>query len=246
MLVCLVHLPSRITLNRLVSVSNLVANQPLKTCFKTIHSTPIMASKKQRTLPAFELLYHPTIPGRGEYIRLLLEATGTPYSDIANEKKDGYNAVLAAMDQDATDDGHGNPVAFAPPMLRVPGAGKDGKSSLLIHQTPTILAYLGPLIGMAGEGEVDALHVSQIAHTALDLSNEVHDTHHPIAVAKYYEDQKDEAVGKAADVRGTRIPKYFSYFERLLKGNQEEGKGKYLLGTKLSYADTTVWQVIDG
>ena len=63
---------------------------------------------------------------------------------------------------------------------------------------------------MVGEGE--KWHVAQIAMTALDLNNEVHDSHHPVAVAKYYEDQKEESLLKARDVRETRFPKFFFVF----------------------------------
>lgn len=59
-------------------------------------------------------------------------------------------------------------------------------------------------------------------------------------------EQKDAALEKAKDLRESRIPKFFSYFERVLKGNESEGKGKYVVGDKLSYADTTIWQVLDG
>lgn len=63
---------------------------------------------------------------------------------------------------------------------------------------------------------------------------------------QYYEDQKEEALKKASDVRENRIPKFLSYFERQLQWNKDEGKGKYLVGDKITYADTTVWQVLDG
>ena len=50
------------------------------------------------------------------------------------------------------------------------------------------------------------------------------------------------------DVRETRIPKYLSYFDRVRQHNERDGggKGMYLVGSKLSTADTTVWQVLDG
>ena len=134
------------------------------------------AAKKQRTHPQYELLYHPSIPGRGEYIRLAFEAVGVPYTDVANDKDGGYDDVLGAIDKNASSI-DGNPPCFAPPALRVPGAGKDGKT-LIIHQTPNILSYLGARIGMIPEDEVDGLHVDQITLTALDLNNEAHDTHH--------------------------------------------------------------------
>ena len=202
-------------------------------------------NKKQRTHPQYELLYHPGIPGRGEYIRLAFEAAGVSYTDVANQNPGGYEEVKKAIDRNSTSDADGNPPAFAPPALRVPGGGKDGKT-LIIHQTPNILSYLGSRIDMIPEDEVDGLYVDQMTLTALDLSNEAHDVHHPIAVGLYYEDQKEEARKKAEGFRGNRIPKYFSYFERILDGNEKIGGGKYLVGGKLTYADTTIWQIIDG
>lgn len=47
------------------------------------------ASNKARTNPPYELLYWPTIPGRGEFIRLAFEAAGVSYTDPANESEDG-------------------------------------------------------------------------------------------------------------------------------------------------------------
>ena len=142
--------------------------------------------KRPRTNPIYELLYHPSIPGRGEFIRLALEAASIPYNDVANNDKKGYSIVQTACSPKSTGDADGNPPAFAPPALRVPGAGKDGKT-LLIYQTPNILIYLGPRLGLAPEDEAERLWVNQNMLTALDLNNEAHNTHHPIAVMQYYE-----------------------------------------------------------
>ncbi|KAF2243339.1 glutathione S-transferase [Trematosphaeria pertusa] len=203
------------------------------------------STKKARTQPPYELLYWPGIPGRGEFIRLAFEATETPYTDTANESKAGINAVLSVIDAKSTGDSDGNPPAFAPPALRVSREGKDGKH-LVLYQTPCILAYLGDQLGLAGDDEAEKHWVLSHTLTALDLNNEAHDTHHPIASQLYYEDQKEEALKKAKDFREARIPKFFGYFERVLKGNEEKGQGKYLVGDKLSYADTTVWHVLNG
>lgn len=230
--------------------------------------------------PRYELLYHPGIPGRGEYIRLALEAASAPYSDPANAEPpsrsgpNGYARVLAACGAKSTGDADGNPPAFAPPALRVPGAGREGRA-LLLSQTPNVLAYLGPRLGLAGRDEADGWHVAGLALTALDISNEAHDTHHPVSAMLYYEgvcgnggpvrarvssldvglllmlavhaDQKEESLRKAKDFRDNRIPKFFGYFERVLSGNEKNGgQGKYLVGDRLTYADTTFWQVLDG
>jgi glutathione S-transferase len=204
------------------------------------------ATKKSKTSAEYTLLYHPGIPGRGEYIRLAFEAAGVPFSDPLNESKSNSSQLYPLLGDDATLDSEGNPPPFAPPALRVSGAGRNG-GDLLIYQTPNILLYLGPKLGLAGQNpEIDQFYVNELALTALDLSNETHDIHHPIAVMDYYEDQKSEALKKSRDFRANRIPKFIGYFEKVLKGNAEAGKGKYLLGGSLTYADTTVWQVLDG
>ncbi|CAO2648524.1 Nn.00g077910.m01.CDS01 [Neocucurbitaria sp. VM-36] len=203
------------------------------------------SNKKARTQPPYELLYWPGLPGRGEFIRLAFEAAGISYKDVANESKDGVKSVTALIAQDSTGDSDGNPPAFAPPALRIPGEGRDGKA-LVIYQTPSILSYLGDKIGLAGSDEAERAWILSHTLTALDLNNEAHDTHHPIAVADYYEDQKEESLKKAKDFRKNRIPKFLGFFERVLKWNEERGKGKYLVGDKLSYADTTVWHILSG
>jgi glutathione S-transferase len=148
-------------------------------------------------------------------------------------------------DENLTIDSDGNPPAFAPPALRIPGEGKEGKA-LLIYQTPSILSYLGDKLDLAGEDEAEKTWVLSHTLTALDLNNEAHDTHHPVSVGDYYENQKEEALKKAKNFRESRIPKFFGYFERVLKGNEKKGQGKYLVGGKLTYADTTVWHVLNG
>ncbi|KZM26017.1 Glutathione transferase [Ascochyta rabiei] len=204
-----------------------------------------MAShKKARTNPPYELLYWPGMPGRGEFIRLAFEAAGVSYQDTANESEDGIKAVTSLIDASSTGT-DGNPPPFAPPALRIPGEGPDGKP-LLIYQTPSILSYLGDRLDLAGANEAEKSWILSHTLTALDLNNEAHDTHHPIAVGKYYEDQKEESLKKATDFREARIPKFLGFFERVLKGNEEKGQGKYLVGGKLSYADTTLWHVLDG
>jgi glutathione S-transferase len=155
------------------------------------------SSKKARTHPIYELLYHPGIPGRGEFIRLAFEASGVAYKDVARDEKDGYGTVQQFCMNKGLESGDGNPPVFSPPALRVPGAGKDGKGALIISQTPNILFYLGERLGLMPEDEAGKYHVQQVVLTALDLNNEIHDTHHPIAVMKYYEDQKEESLKKA-------------------------------------------------
>ncbi|KAG9195577.1 glutathione S-transferase [Alternaria panax] len=182
------------------------------------------ANKKARTQPPYELLYWPGIPGRGEFVRMKMISTLTDQTSTGSD---------------------GNPPTFAPPALRIPGEGKNG-AALLISQTPSILSYLGDKLGLDGADEAEKSWILTHTLTALDLNNEAHDTHHPVAIGAYYEDQKDESLKKAAEFREKRIPKFLGYFERVLKGNQEQGQGKFLVGGRLSYADTTLWHVLSG
>jgi glutathione S-transferase len=201
------------------------------------------AAKRQRTHPNYELLYHGGVPGRGEHVRLAFEAAGVAYKDLGNVKSRNKEVYQVCDPKSLGVDG--NPPVFAPPILRVPGAGKDDKA-LVISQTANILLYLGPELDLVGDDDSDKFHVHQLALTALDWNNEVHDTHHPISTGDYYEDQKPEALRKTKAFREERIPKFLGYFQRVLEGNKEHGKGKYLVGSKLTYADTTLWQVLNG
>ncbi|KAI3390826.1 hypothetical protein diail_8570 [Diaporthe ilicicola] len=200
------------------------------------------ASKRQKSSKnvPYHLIYWPGIPGRGEHVRLALEEAGASYTDTAHIK-DGVNEVLAQInDKNIGDDS--NPPPLAPPILK--------HGDLIINQTPNILLYLGPKLGLApkpGDDDEDGLYlVNELALTALDgLSNEPHDCHHPIASGLYYEDQKEESLRKSKDFVSVRLPKFIGYFERVLK-SEASGDGPWLYGGKLTYADLVLFQCVDG
>lgn len=192
----------------------------------------------------YKLLYHPSIPGRGEFVRLALRAAKQPFSDVANERKDGYDQVLALATPQKTVGSH-FPI-FAPPALLVPRPATDG-GDLLISQTPNILLYIGEKHGLGGRTDDERYRVHALALTSLDLANEAHDTHHPIAASQYYEDQKSEAIKKAKSFLEERIPKFLGHFQQVIEWNSKHSEGSHhLVGTSLTYADTTLWQVLDG
>ncbi|KAL8727558.1 MAG: hypothetical protein Q9166_005964 [cf. Caloplaca sp. 2 TL-2023] len=187
--------------------------------------------------PPYLLYYWPTIPGRGEPIRLCFEATSTPYIDVTNTDPDSGMQTLTSLTSSTGI--NGNPPHFAPPILQ--------HGDLYISQLPNILWYLGPKLGLLPEGNENAVyHINQLALTALDgLCNEAHDTHHPIAVGDYYEAQKDVAISRAKDYRENRLPKFLGCFERALKSESSKG-GEYLYGGQLTYADLVLFQCLDG
>ena len=199
------------------------------------------ASKRQKTSNSapYELLYWPSIPGRGEHIRLCFEETGTPYHDVCNASEAGMSELTPLISDSYSGDAT-NPPPLAPPILR--------HGDLLISQTPNIVMYLAPQLGLAGpEDDANAIfHINQLTLTALDgLSNEAHDTHHPIAISAYYEEQKEEALKKSKGYIRNRVPKFLGYFERVLHG-KASGGGEWLYGGQLTYADLVFWQCLDG
>jgi glutathione S-transferase len=181
----------------------------------------------------YELYYWPTIQGRGEFVRLALEEAAAPYRDVA--RVSGRGAGVAALMHFLQGRSAERP-PFAPPFLR---AGR-----LVIGQTANILQYLGSRHSLAPRSESGRLWTHELQLTVADLLAEVHDTHHPVAVSLYYENQKKEARRKAADFLNNRLPKYLGYFEKIL-ASKRAGE-RYLLGAKLTYADLSLFQIVAG
>lgn len=174
----------------------------------------------------YELYYWTGVQGRGEFVRLALEDAGADYDDVARIQ--GDDAIVRYLDGV-----HEGALPFAPPFLK---AGR-----LLIAQTANILQYLGPPLGLVPDSESRRRYAHQLQLTISDLVAEVHDSHHPIAGSLYYEDQRVEALRRAADLRGTRLPKYLDYFEQVL----ERGGGQHALHEH-SYVDLSLFQLMSG
>lgn len=182
----------------------------------------------------YELYYWPSIQGRGEFIRLALEEGGAEYVDVARlpeEEGGGARAVLELLAEESE-----RTPAFAPPILRA--------GSLLIAQTANILQFLAPRLGLVPGDEPSRIWAHQIQLTLADFVSEIHDVHHPIAASLYYEDQKPEALRRAASLATERLPKFLGYLERVLRNN-ERGP-EHLVGAELSYVDLSMFQVLAG
>ncbi|MES2412683.1 MAG: glutathione S-transferase [Pseudomonadota bacterium] len=188
----------------------------------------------------YELHYWPTIQGRGEFVRLALEAAGADYVDVArgstSEGEDLTSEKGMAGLKHYLNSGQGERPPFAPPFL------VHGK--VIVGQTAAILLYLGPRLGLVGKSEVQRLWTHQLQLTIADVVAEAHDTHHPIASGQYYEEQKAEALKRAADFRAQRIPKFLAWFESVLARNP--AGSQYMVGRRMSYADLSLFQLIDG
>ena len=176
----------------------------------------------------YQLFYWPEIQGRGEFVRLALEDAAAAYDDVARSDR-GMSEMMALMD--GRDEKR---PPFAPPFLK---AGKR-----VIAQVADILFYLGPHLKQTPADEVGQLWLHQLQLTVTDIVKEIHDSHHPLGGEFYYEDAKPEAKRYAENFLGNRAPKYLCYFETVL----EKSGGPWMLGRKFTYADLSVFQLIDG
>lgn len=176
----------------------------------------------------YDLWYWDGIPGRGEFVRLALEAGRIPYRERAREEGADEDMLITDMARDRIDP------PFAPPYL-VAG-------DTTIAQTANILHFLGERHGLAPADVAGRFWVAQLQLTIADAVTEAHDVHHPIDMMAYYEDQKPEAARRAKSFRDARIPKYLGYFERAL-----EKHGTWLAGEeRWSYADLSLFHLIEG
>jgi len=173
----------------------------------------------------YELYYWPGFPGRGEFVRLALEAGSIPYRDVACEE--GAREIVAR----GLSEPCGTP-PFAPPYLVA--------DTLVIGQTANILLYLGEKHGLAPHDTAGRLWVNQCQLTVADITDEAHNTHHPIGAMAYYEEQKAEALRAAENFRADRITKYLAWFERILVH-----RGPWLAGSSWSYADLSLFHLVE-
>jgi glutathione S-transferase len=178
----------------------------------------------------YEFYYWPGIQGRGEFVRLALELVGADYVDVAR----GEGGV-AAMQAFVDGDGKGA-LPYAPPFLK---AGE-----MVIAHAANILLFLGEQHDIGPKDEAGRLWAHQLQLTVTDFVQEIHDTHHPIANALYYEEQKDESKRFTENFLDVRMPKFLGYFERAIARNA--ANFGYLIGDTPSYPDLSLFQLVTG
>ena len=156
------------------------------------------------------------------------------YIDVVRTPESEGGGVAAMLD--LLNDGSTDQPPFAPPILK---AGKQ-----MIAQTANILLFLGARHKLAPASESGRLWTHQLQLTMADFLVEAHDVHHPLAKSFYYEDQRKEAQRRAADFIPARLPKFLGYMERVLA--QNPSGGKHLVGARLTYADLSLFQTVEG
>ena len=178
----------------------------------------------------YELYYWPSIQGRGEFIRLALEEAGADYVDVARRPgKRGVSAMMKLMENRRL-----TCSPYAPPFVK---AGK-----IIVAQTANVLLFLGPRLKLAPGDEGGRLWAHQLQLTISDLVDEIHDTHHPVSSWLYFEEQRPAARRRSKDFWRYRVPKFLSYFERVLNKNG----GRFTIGRRLTYFDLSLFQIVEG
>jgi glutathione S-transferase len=186
--------------------------------------------KARRT---YELYYWPNHQGRGELIRLALEDAGADYLD-ATRQPGGIGVMLRFMRGELG--ARAAPVPFAPPFLR--------HGNLVLAQTAAILQYLAPDLELEPQTKLGRLAAHQYQLTLSDWVSETYSAHHPIGNGLYYEEQKREARRSSREYLDQRLGKFLAYFEQALA--RRSRRQSYLTGTRCSYADLSLFQVVDG
>ena len=108
---------------------------------------------------------------------------------------------------------------------------------------PFVLQF-APTLKLVARSERARVWTQQIQLTIADMVAEAHDTHHPVGSSLYYEDQRPEALRRAREFCATRLPKYLQWFEEILARNP--AGPRHLVGGRLSYADLSLFQMIEG
>lgn len=178
----------------------------------------------------YELYYWPNIQGRGEFIRLAFEEAGVKYRDVARERG-GMKKLQSFLDASRQ-----TSPPFAPPFVKV--------GDLVLAQTSKILEFLAPRLKLIGRAESERLFAAQLQLTIADCVAEAHDTHHPISVESYFEQQIPEAKKRTRAFLSQRVPKYLGYFESILVAQSKPEP--WLVRNRFSYVDLSLFQLISG
>ena len=180
----------------------------------------------------YQLIYWPMLQGRGEFVRLVLEQAGASYVDVARLPEDEGGGVAPILSY-LKGERDGQP-PYAPPIL------VDG--DLVLAQTANICAYVGDKHQLAPREDSGRWEARQLQTTIADVTDEAHDTHHPVSTALYFEEQEAEAVRAARQFVEERVPRYFDYFERVI----EASGGPWLMGSELRSPDLGLFQLFEG
>ncbi|MGF1510620.1 MAG: glutathione S-transferase [Myxococcota bacterium] len=178
----------------------------------------------------YQLIYWPFLPGRGEFVRLVLEECAVAYDDVARRAGPDGSGLALVQRYMSGEEG----VVFAPPVLV--------RGDFVLSQTAAICAHLGRRLGLAPQDERPRLRALELMLTVMDVVDEFHHLHHPVAPELTYEAQKETAIQASRIYREERLARRLGFFERVLTAND----GDYLAGDALTYVDLALFQLLEG
>ena len=154
----------------------------------------------------WELIYWHALPGRGDFVRLLFEEAGVPYTDVCRNAGSSSEALKYRRGEVP------NVPTMVPPIVR--------RGDFILNQTTAILHYLGKEFGLypTGGHQEEAVAL-QWALTAADYIAEGHDCFHPLDKTGSYDSQKAEAAPQIKKFREIRMPAYLEKFEKQFSQN---------------------------
>ncbi|KAJ1559980.1 hypothetical protein HK405_008678 [Cladochytrium tenue] len=180
--------------------------------------------------PTVRLFYWPGVRGRGEFVRLALEAASIPYVDVARES--GAAAIMTAMATAPSTARSPRPYA-APFIEAIPATDPPhyvSHTALALHHLAVQLPGR-----LCPEGYAD--QALQVQLTVTDLVKEVVDCHSNMSA------QREASIQHTRDFLKTRPQKFLAYFEDLAP---EAGAGPFVFGESISFVDTSIFQIIEG
>lgn len=183
---------------------------------------------------AYELIEGPADAGQGEFVRLALEAAGAPYTDVSRAAGGAAGRGPAAWDALLRDRQLPTPPLDSPVL-------RDG--ALLLGQPAAILHHLAPTLKLVARSELSRALTQQIQLTLEALL-------HGLAPLQAQLGPDDAAVPSAELraqlqrwVRDT-LPRTLVWCETLIARNP--AGTRHLVAGKLSYADLSLFQLIEG
>jgi len=166
----------------------------------------------------YKLFYWGGFTGRAQPIILLLEDAGISY-DYVDEK---------ARDKSNNDDAYSS---HAFPQLE--------KGAFVLSQTTAIMKYLGQVHDYDGENPEEKAHVLQVALNAADLWSEAYESRMGSSRIGLTTDH-----GKTFWQTTEEKPSRGNLWLQRLEANAKATTGQYFFGTKVTYADFCVFNVI--
>jgi len=181
-----------------------------------------MANEKDST---WKLYYWPKLAGRAEFVRVIFEEVGVQFEEINDL------GVLVPMFKESKVDGW---PCLTPPMIK--------KGDFQLCQTPVICKFLGKEFGLYPDNANDEIKAEQINVTIHDFIAEGMLAFHGKDFVASYFDQVEETKPYIKRFVDTRLPRFLSYFEKVLQFNND-GNG-FVIGNKLTYVDLGLMHVL--